>query len=129
MKIIKVVAAIIIKEGKVLIAKRNYGDFAGMWEFPGGKIEENESNQAALCREINEEFDVDIEVGDFLMKAEYQYDNFYLDMDCYLCKLKSEDINLSVHDEAKWISINNSNVDWIPADIQIIERIKEYVAS
>lgn len=125
MKTIRVVAAIIKHEGKVLIARRNYGEFCGLWEFPGGKIEKDEDAKAALKREILEELNVEIEVGPYLMKATYPYPNFHLDMDCYWCSLTSANFKLEAHSQIKWITIDQEDIDWVLADFQIIERIRE----
>ena len=126
MKKIRVVAAIIEHQGKILIAKRSYGQFAGLWEFPGGKIEDGEDEIIALKREIFEELHVEIEIGDFFMKAEYAYDDFYLDMDCFWCNLKTDSFQLEAHSAIRWITKDQEDIAWVPADVQIIERIKEY---
>ena len=102
-KIVKVVAAIIEKDNKILIAQRKYGEFAGLWEFPGGKIEPNETNIHAIIREIEEEFDVEINVNHFLTTIEHQYDTFYLIMDCFICSIKSGELTLHDHTSYKWI--------------------------
>lgn len=125
MKTIKVVAAIIKNKDKILIAKRNYGEFEGLFEFPGGKIEPGELPKEALKREIQEEMEVDIQVNDFFMNVNYEYPNFILDMDCYLCTLLNEEIHLNDHSEIKWINVHEKNIEWVPADIQIIEKLRE----
>ena len=127
MKTIKVVAAIIKKDDKILIAQRLKGEFAGQWEFPGGKIEEGESTEDALKREIMEEMELDIEIDEFLMTAEYDYPTFHLSMDCYICSLKSNQIQLHDHSAIQWISIKDDikNINWIQADVQIIETIQQ----
>lgn len=125
MKTIKVVAAIIKNKDKILIAKRNYGEFEGLFEFPGGKIEPGELPKEALKREIQEEMEVDIQVNDFFMNVYYEYPNFILDMDCYLCNLLDENIHLNDHSEIKWINVHEKNIEWVPADIQIIEKLRE----
>lgn len=124
MKSIKVAAAIIIHEGKIFIAKRNYGEFEGLFEFPGGKFEPGETGEETLKREIREEMEVDIEVGDFFMNIQYDYPNFHLDMDCYLCTLLSDHLHLNDHSEVKWIDADDTNIEWVPADIQIIEKLR-----
>ncbi|MDD3027551.1 MAG: (deoxy)nucleoside triphosphate pyrophosphohydrolase [Erysipelotrichaceae bacterium] len=126
MKTIRVVAAIIKHQGKILIARRSYGEFQGLWEFPGGKIEDGEDGIAALKREISEELNVEITVLDFFMKATYSYPRFYLDMDCYWCSLATDDFQLEAHSQIRWIEPDQKDIDWVPADVQIIERIKEY---
>lgn len=125
-KTIKVVAAIIIKNNKILIAKRNYGEFMGLFEFPGGKINENESKESALIREIKEELSVAINIEKYFMTVNYSYPNFILEMDCYICSLIETDIQLSDHSELLWINSNEKeHIEWVPADIQIIDRLIE----
>lgn len=124
MKTIHVVAAIIVKGNKIMIAKRNYGEFNGLYEFPGGKVEPGETKEEALKREIREELEVDIAIDRFFMKATYDYPTFHLDMDCYLCHLLDENIILNDHSEMKWIDHNDESIEWLPADLQIIEKIK-----
>lgn len=126
MKTIKVVAAIIKKDDKILIAQRLKGEFAGQWEFPGGKIEEGEHPEEALIREIMEEMELEISINEYLMTAEYDYPNFHLSMDCYICSLKTDIIQLHDHSAIQWISIkdNIKNINWIPADVQIIEALQ-----
>lgn len=103
MKTIRVVAAIIEKEDKILIAKRLKGEFAGLWEFPGGKYEEGETGEQAIKREIEEEFDVEIEVKNYLCTIEHQYDSFYLVMDCFICTLLTDKMVLHDHSDVKWV--------------------------
>lgn len=124
MKKIKVVAAIIIDNDKVLATQRGYGEFKGLWEFPGGKIEKSESKEEALIREIKEELNGNITVEKFLLNIKFQYPDFYLDMGCYKCKLKGE-IELLEHMNAKWLSKEELNsVKWIQADIEAVEYLK-----
>lgn len=127
MKTIKVVAAIIKKENQIMIAQRLKGEFAGEWEFPGGKIEVGETSQEALKREIMEEMELDIEVKDYLVTAEYDYSTFHLSMDCFMCELKNEKIHLHDHTAIKWIPINEDikNIDWVPADVQVFEAVQK----
>ena len=126
MKVINVVAAIIVKNNKIFATQRGYGDFKGGWEFPGGKIEENETPENALRREILEELNVKIDVGEYLHIVEYDYPNFHLSMRCYICGLIDENIELKEHSAAKWLAINElETVDWLPADIEIIHLLKE----
>jgi len=120
MKTIKVAAAIIKKDNKILIASRKTGEFAGMFEFPGGKVEPGETSKQALIREIQEELETSINIDEF-----YTYPTFILDMDCFICSLKDEQITLNVHDSIKWITLDQQDINWIPADIQIIEKLKE----
>jgi len=121
MKMIRVVAAIIEQNGKILIARRSYGDLAGFWEFPGGKYEEGETGEQAIKREIREEFDVEIDVKKYLCTVEHQYDSFYLVMDCFICTLKSEELILHDHSAIRWIDPAEENIDWCPADRKVIK--------
>ena len=125
MKTIKVAAAIIKKDNKILIASRKTGEFAGMFEFPGGKVEPGETSKQALIREIQEELETSINIDEFFMNVNYTYPTFILDMDCFICSLKDEQIALNVHDSIKWITLDQQDINWIPADIQIIEKLKE----
>lgn len=126
MKTIHVVGAIIKKEEKILIAQRLKGEFAGLWEFPGGKVEIGESDEQALMREIDEELEIQINEIEYLTTAEYDYDTFHLSMKCYLCKMKNDHIQLHDHSAIKWISIDTplNNIAWVPADIQVYECIQ-----
>ena len=125
MKELFVVAAIIKKENKILATQRGYGEFEGLWEFPGGKIEEGETNEEALVREIKEELNADIVVEKFALDLEWQYPNFYLYMSCFECVLKS-DIELLEHMGARWLSLDElDSVEWIEADIKAVNYIKE----
>ena len=125
MKTIRVVAAIIHENGKILIAKRSYGEFAGLFEFPGGKYEAGESGEEAIKREILEEMNVHIEVEGFYMNIKYDYDSFRLDMDCFLCHLIDHKMILDSHSEIKWINCNDESIGFVPADILVIEEIKK----
>ena len=123
MKKIEVVAAIIMKNNEVFATQRGYGEFKGGWEFPGGKIEPGETNEEALIREIKEELDADIKVDKYFCTVKYQYPDFYLTMHCYLCSLKSE-VKLLEHEDAKWLSLENIyGVNWLPADVEVINSI------
>ena len=126
MKTLRVVAAIIEKDGQILIAQRLKGEFAGLWEFPGGKIEEGETPEQALIREIEEEFDTELNVNNLLTTVEHQYDTFYLIMDCFICSIKSGDLVLHDHMAYKWINPHVENIDWVPADIKVINAYLEY---
>ena len=124
MKTIEVVAAIIVKGKKVFATQRGYGEFKDGWEFPGGKIEQGESLEEALIREIREELDVDIKVGRLLKTVEYDYPNFHLTMHCFICELLSEEIVLKEHEDAKWLEEDElDSVDWLPADVSLIDKI------
>lgn len=125
MKIVNVVAAIIVKEHKIFATQRGYGEFKNGWEFPGGKIETGETPQQALKREIKEELDADINVGELFETIEYDYPNFHLSMKCFLCTLTSDQLVLKEHEAAKWLTRDNlDSVAWLPADVTIIEKLK-----
>ena len=126
MKTINVVAAIIVDDDKILTTQRGYGDFKGMWEFPGGKIEAGESPEEALKREINEELNVTIEVGEFVKKIEYDYPQFHLSMECFICKIEAGKLELKEHQQAKWVTKDTiDNVNWLPADVELIPKLKK----
>ena len=128
MKTVKVVAAIIIHNNHIFATQRGYGDFKDSWEFPGGKIEPGETPQRALIREIKEELDTEIEVGDYLETVEYDYPTFHLSMDCFFCTIKSGELVLKEHEAAKWLTVETlDDVDWLPADKVLIEQIKRYL--
>ena len=125
MKELFVVAAIIKKDNKILATQRGYGEFEGLWEFPGGKIEDGETKEEALVREIKEELNADILVEKFALDLEWQYPNFYLYMSCFECVLES-DIELLEHMGARWLSLDElDSVEWIQADIKAVNYIKE----
>ena len=125
MKVVKVVAAIIAQEGKIFATQRGYGEFKDGWEFPGGKIEEGETPQQALVREIQEELDTEVEVGDLLGTVEYDYPTFHLSRQCFLCRIKSGSLNLKEHEAARWLAEDElDSVDWLPADIEVLEWIR-----
>lgn len=130
MKTIRVVAAIIkaINEnGEPIIfaTQRGYGEFKGGWEFPGGKIEEGETPQEALKREIMEELETEIVVGELINTIEYDYPTFHLSMDCFWVEIVSGDLVLKEHEAAKWLTKEElDSVDWLPADITLIDKIK-----
>lgn len=126
MKEIKVVAAIIQKENKILATKRGYGEFINMWEFPGGKIESGETKEQTLVREIKEELNIEISVDKFAIDIEYQYPNFYLFMSCFMCSIKEGSIELLEHNDGKWITKEELNtLNWLPADIDAVNYLKE----
>ncbi len=130
MKTIKVVAAVIrsvTKKGEPIIfsTQRGYGDFKGGWEFPGGKIEDGETPEQALVREIQEELETEIEVGELIHTIEYDYPTFHLSMDCFWCKIVSGDLELKEHEAAKWLTKEElDSVDWLPADITLIDELR-----
>ncbi len=122
---LKVVAAIIIHNNKVFATQRGYGEFKDSWEFPGGKIEPGETPQEALVREIREELDTEIIVGDLLETVEYDYPGFHLSMDCFLCAVQSGNLVLKEHEAARWLTVETlDKVDWLPADRSLIEIIR-----
>ncbi len=128
MKTIEVVAAVIIKDGQVFATQRGYGEFKDWWEFPGGKIEAGETPQVALIREIREELDAEIEVGEFLSTLEWDYPNFHLTMHCFLCSLLSESLHLNEHEAATWLTHETlRSVKWLPADEGLVDKIVDYL--
>lgn len=125
MKIVRVAAAVIIDKGRVFATQRGYGEYKDGWEFPGGKIEPGETPEEAIVREIREELEADIEPVKLLDTVEYDYPGFHLSMDCYLCRLKSENIVLKEHEAARWLDKSSLyDVEWLPADLGLIENIK-----
>ena len=125
MKVIEVVAAIIQRDGAYFATQRGYGEFEGMWEFPGGKIEPGESSEDALKREIQEELGVDIVIEDLICTTEYDYPSFHLTMHCYLCSIASGEIELREHKSALWLTSDRlKDVAWLPADKDVIDKLK-----
>ena len=128
MKVIKVVAAIIVDNDRIFATQRGYGEFKGGWEFPGGKIESGESPEEALRREIYEELGADISVGELFHTIEYDYPTFHLSMDCYLAGIRKKEIILKEHLAARWLAKNElDEVEWLPADITLIEKLREWM--
>lgn len=130
MKTIKVAAAIIMHDNMIFATQRGYGEFKDGWEFPGGKLEPGESPQDALVREIREELDTEIEVGQLFDTVEYDYPAFHLSMDCFLCKVVSGNLVLKEHEAAKWLKGEElDRVAWLPADKDLVVKLAEYLKS
>ena len=130
MKQIEVVAAVIIRNNKVFATQRGYGEFKDWWEFPGGKMEAGESPVEALKREIREELDATIEVGELIQTVEWDYPSFHLTMHCFWCELACEALHLNEHEAAAWLSADNlGSVKWLPADRDILVEIGKVLRS
>ncbi len=128
METIRVVAAVICKDNKVFATARGYGEFKGMWEFPGGKIETGETPQEALKREIVEELDTEIEVQECIDTIEYDYPSFHLSMTCFLCRIIAGNLKLKEAQEARWLTKDGLNsVRWLPADQMLISQVKRKI--
>ena len=132
MKTVKVVAAIICddmkEKNKIFATARGYGDLKGGWEFPGGKIEPEETPEDAIVREIKEELDTEVQVVKLLDTVEYDYPKFHLSMDCFICHIKSGNLVLKEHEAAKWLTKDTLySVDWLPADKGLIPMVEEYL--
>ena len=125
-KVIRVVAAIIREGNKIFATQRGYGEFKGGWEFPGGKMESGEAPEQALIREIREELDTEIAVGELIDTVEYDYPEFHLSMDCFWAEIISGELVLKEHEDAKWLTKDEiDTVEWLPADVALIEKIKQ----
>ena len=126
MKTVRVVAAVIRKDDKIFATQRGYGEFKDGWEFPGGKIEERETPEQTLAREIKEELNTEIQVGKLIDTIEYDYPKFHLSMDCFWCEIMQGGLELKEHEAARWLSKEELySVDWLPADVGVVERVKE----
>ena len=124
MKTINVVAAIIEKDGRIFATQRGYGDYKDWWEFPGGKIEAGETPEEALVREIREELRAEIKVGGLFHTVEYDYPKFHMIMQCFLCELISEEVELVEHEAARWLGKEDiRSVRWLPSDIEIVDKL------
>ena len=133
MKKINVVAAVICdsfeKKEKIFATARGYGDLKGGWEFPGGKIEENETAKEALVREIKEELETEICVGELIETIEYDYPTFHLTMDCFWAEIVKGELTLNEAQDARWLTKHALNsVEWLPADITLIDKIREQMS-
>ena len=130
MKVIRVVAAVICDsmehKTKIFATARGYGEFKGGWEFPGGKIEPGETPQQAVVREIKEELDATVKVGNLITTIEYDYQTFHLSMDCFWCEIESGEIKLLEAEAARWLGKDElDSVEWLPADVRVVEEIRE----
>lgn len=126
MKRVQVVAALLFHQGKLFATQRGYGDWRDYWEFPGGKIEPGETPEDALAREIREELDTGISVGEQICSVEYDYPEFHLSMRCFRCEIVSGSPKLLEHEAARWLGREELNtVGWLPADRLILPEIAE----
>ena len=126
MRQIEVVAAIIVKDRKVFATQRGYGEWKDFWEFPGGKIDAGETPEEALCREIKEELDTEIAVGELFTTIDYDYPTFHITMHCYLCTIENGSLTLLEHEAAKWLSLEQlDSVTWLPADLLVIAELQK----
>ncbi|MBR4173166.1 MAG: (deoxy)nucleoside triphosphate pyrophosphohydrolase [Clostridia bacterium] len=128
--VVNVAAAVILREEnkvkKIFATQRGYGEYKGKWEFPGGKTEAGETAKTALAREIKEELDTRIKVGEHICTAEYDYPKFHLTMECFFAEIIEGSLTLNEHSAAKWLTKENiESVDWLPADLEVTEKLKE----
>ena len=124
MKSIRVVAAVIRDNDRIFATQKGYGNYKDWWEFPGGKIEDGETPRQALRREIREELDTEIEVGELITSVEYDYPEFHLSMDCFWCKVISGNLILKEAEDARWLTkADLMSVKWLPADLEVLEII------
>ena len=134
MKTVSVVAAVIIRDSPeggrcVFATQRGYGDWRGYWEFPGGKVEQGESPESALQREIREELATQVNVGGHIGNVEYDYPAFHLSMRCYACTVASGRLELLEHENAAWLTCETlRSVKWLPADMLILDKVQALLA-
>lgn len=127
MKTVKVAAAIICEGERVFATQRGYGEYKDYWEFPGGKLEPGETPREALRREISEELDTVIRVGEYLTTVEYDYPGFHLSMDCFFAEVAEGSLTLKEHEAARWLGRGElRSVDWLPADLTVLDGIEAY---
>jgi len=125
-KTVNVAAAVIVKDGRVFATQRGYGPYKDWWEFPGGKIEAGETPEEALRREIREELDTEILVGELLEEVEYDYPEFHLSMKCYMAEVLSGSLVLREHEAARWLPAEELDaVRWLPADLAVIRHLRD----
>lgn len=125
MKIIEVVAAVILQNGKIFATQRGYGAYKDGWEFPGGKIESGETREDAVVREISEELATTIRVDQFIETVEHDYPDFHLTMHCYLCSVVCGELQLLEHEDARWLDATTlHSVDWLPADVALLPKVE-----
>lgn len=126
MKTIQVVAAIIEKDGYIFATQRGHGEFKDWWEFPGGKVEEGETSEEALIREIREELDTSISIEKYYCTVEHDYPTFHLTMHCFLCSIVEGALNLREHEAAKWLEKDDLwSVEWLPADVDVVKVLEK----
>ena len=126
MKTVEVVAAVIKKEDAIFATQRGYGDFAGGWEFHGGKVEPGETPEQAIVREIQEELETTVAVDGFLTTVDYDYPTFHLTMHCYVCHVSEGRLHLLEHSAAKWLTLETlDTVDWLPADVDVVKAVRD----
>ncbi len=130
MKTVRVVAAVLLEGRRIFATQRGYGPWKDFWEFPGGKIEPGETPESALVREIREELDTEIRVGEKLLQVEYDYPDFHLSMGCFFCSVLSGRLTLKEHESARWLLPEElDSVSWLPADLEVISRLRASVFS
>lgn len=128
MKNIHVSAAIIMKDNKIFVTQRGYGEFKDWWEFPGGKVEEGETPEECLKREIKEELEADINIDKYLCTVEYDYPNFHLKMECFICSLIDGHLELVEAEDAKFITNDQlDSIDFLPADLLVVKELKKSI--